>query len=94
MLTERSSPAPDVLADLLVMASEAGPERLVATDRLLRDLVGDDLVHEAHLLWTRRLREGLLHGGHDHGQDMASPDAFDLIRALRASKPGRRGGRW
>lgn len=46
----------DVLADLLVLAGEAGPERLVQTDRLCRELVGPDAVNAAHRIWTARLR--------------------------------------
>lgn len=79
---------PDVLADLLVAASEAGPEKLVETNALLRELAGSEAVGEAHRTWTDRLRRGLLRDdrddGHDHGHDPAREDVFHLIGRLRA----------
>lgn len=78
---------PDVLADLLALASEAGPEQLVETDRLLRDLAGPDAVDEAHRTWSARLRGGL---AQDVGHEVAPPDgepdldAFGLVGRLRA----------
>lgn len=90
-----SGPAPDVLADLLVTASEHSADRLVTTDRLLRELVGPDAVNAAHEAWTGRLREGLYATADPPGHDVAAPpDVWDLTCALRASQPGRRGGRW
>lgn len=50
---------PSILADLLIVASEAGPEVLIAADRQLRELVGPDAVNRAHRLWTARLREAV-----------------------------------
>lgn len=51
--------APDVLADLLVAASEKGPEKLVEVDRLLRSLAPDPVVDAAHRRWTERLRSSV-----------------------------------
>lgn len=78
---------PDVLADLLALASEAGAERLVETDRLLRDLAGPDAVDQAHRTWSARLRGGLAQEvGHEVAPPDAPPDvdAFGLVGRLRA----------
>lgn len=81
---------PDVLADLLALASEAGAEKLLTTDRLLRNLAGPDAVDEAHRTWSARLREDLDqdpgHQDMDRPREEAPPDvdAFGLVGRLRA----------
>jgi hypothetical protein len=76
-------PPADVLADLLVAAAERGSEKLVTTDRLLRELAGDRAVNEAHAVWTDRIRGGLLRGSATREPEPAE-DAFELTRRLRA----------
>lgn len=90
-----ADPGREVLADLLQLASEAGPDRLVTTDRLLREIVGPDAVNEAHRTWTDRLWEWFEGGDRqspatpDH--DVISPgadgDTMTLLRSIRATAP-------
>lgn len=47
---------PDVLADLLELASERGTEKLLEVDAELRELCGDAVVNRAHGVWTDRMR--------------------------------------
>lgn len=81
------APIESVLADLLVHASEEGPDRLVRTDRQLRDAFGGDVVQRAHRSWTRRLREGLTGRA---VTDSERGEVFDLLERLRPTVPGGR----
>lgn len=87
-MTAAEPAGPDVLADLLALASERGPETLVTTDALLRDLAGDEAVNIAHAVWTHRLKAGLLSGrGAPAREEPEAPgeDVFDLTRRLHAN---------
>lgn len=96
-MSDPAEPAgPDVIADLLIVASEVGPERLVETDTLLRNLVGPDAANWAHRIWTSRMKAGLLSGREAPAREEPEPpaDVFDLTRRLRSgtSRHRRRGG--
>lgn len=83
-------PGPAVLADLLVLAAEAGVDRLAETDRLLRDLVGNDATSKAHRVWTNRLRAAVEARSAGILSDRVmkkDSDVFELIRAIRETTP-------
>lgn len=83
-----SDPAAGVLADLLLLASEAGAERLVETDRLLRDLAGPEAVDAAHEEWTARLSAGLEPDPHPATLEAPDAETFEMLSRLRATRPG------